>query len=327
MRRVVDWAEVVRAVALDLSPLIAEAQLDFEIDTVPAPVRAHEWMLRELTRNLLHNAIKHSPAARPPAVRLACDASQAALTHRRQRPGHRAELRSRLFQPLPPATRAAAPAWGWPSATRSSLRWAADLARQPRGGGPHRWTRRDRRCCWRRMEPYPPNDDRPKPPTKPRMRLDKGLGRRDSTRRASLAVEEIEKGRMQVNGEAGEGSREPRDGDPLALRQASRRDHARPAVQGLSDDRGPAPAEQAAYDETPQSMAVREVEEQRRAFQAEPALAIEQGRPTKRDRRDSRSGSAGARPATEARRVTCATRRHRARPGRAARQQSTQYPS
>ncbi len=30
-----------------------------------APVRAHEWALRELTRNLLHNAIKLSPAAGP----------------------------------------------------------------------------------------------------------------------------------------------------------------------------------------------------------------------------------------------------------------------
>ena len=32
---VVDWAEIVRAVALDLAPLIAEQQLDFDIDTVP----------------------------------------------------------------------------------------------------------------------------------------------------------------------------------------------------------------------------------------------------------------------------------------------------
>ena len=63
---VVDWAEIARAVALDLAPLIAQQQLDFEIDTVSAPVRAHEWALRELTRNLLHNAIKHSRRAGPP---------------------------------------------------------------------------------------------------------------------------------------------------------------------------------------------------------------------------------------------------------------------
>ena len=47
---VLDWAEVVRAVALDLAPLIAERQLDFSLDIQPAPVRAHEWALRELVR-------------------------------------------------------------------------------------------------------------------------------------------------------------------------------------------------------------------------------------------------------------------------------------
>ncbi len=43
---VVDWAPIVRAVALDLAPLMTE--LDFSIETTPAPVRAHEWALREL---------------------------------------------------------------------------------------------------------------------------------------------------------------------------------------------------------------------------------------------------------------------------------------
>ena len=54
-------AEVVRAVALELSPLIADEELDFEIRPRRARAR-HDWMLRELTRNLLHNAIKHTPA-------------------------------------------------------------------------------------------------------------------------------------------------------------------------------------------------------------------------------------------------------------------------
>ena len=65
---VVDWAQTVRAVALDVSPLIAERQLDFSLELHAAadahlavPIRAHEWALRELTRNLLHNAIKHGP--------------------------------------------------------------------------------------------------------------------------------------------------------------------------------------------------------------------------------------------------------------------------
>ena len=68
-----DMADAARSMALELSPLIAEKDLDFEIATVPAPVQAHEWMLRELTRNLLHNAIRHSPAGGPLTVHVAKD--------------------------------------------------------------------------------------------------------------------------------------------------------------------------------------------------------------------------------------------------------------
>ncbi len=59
---VVDWQPIARAVALDVSALIVERQLDFELHTAPARVRAQEWALRELTRNLLHNAVKFCPA-------------------------------------------------------------------------------------------------------------------------------------------------------------------------------------------------------------------------------------------------------------------------
>ena len=50
-----DWAPIVHTVALDLSALVADKSLDFELETQAAAVRAHEWSLRELTRNLLHN--------------------------------------------------------------------------------------------------------------------------------------------------------------------------------------------------------------------------------------------------------------------------------
>ena len=96
----VDWAEIARAVALDLGALIAQAQLDFEIATVPAPVRAHEWALRELTRNLLHNAIKHCPEGGTLAMRLVSDGRTAALTIVDSGPGLAPELREHLFQPF-----------------------------------------------------------------------------------------------------------------------------------------------------------------------------------------------------------------------------------
>jgi two-component system sensor histidine kinase TctE len=95
-----DWAEVTRAVALDLAPLIAQAQQDFEIDTDPAPVRAHEWALRELTRNLLHNAIKYNRAAGRLTVLLKHQAGKARLQISDGGPGITDALRQRLFQPF-----------------------------------------------------------------------------------------------------------------------------------------------------------------------------------------------------------------------------------
>jgi two-component system sensor histidine kinase TctE len=95
-----DWASVVRAVALDLAPLIAERRLEFDIETVAAPVRAHEWALRELTRNLLHNAIKHCRDEGALALRMVADRRTVALTVADSGPGLAASARERLFQPF-----------------------------------------------------------------------------------------------------------------------------------------------------------------------------------------------------------------------------------
>ena len=65
-----------------------------------APVRAHDWMLRELTRNLLHNAIKHSPPGGALRVGLLSDERTAALIVRDSGPGIAPALRERLFQPF-----------------------------------------------------------------------------------------------------------------------------------------------------------------------------------------------------------------------------------
>jgi two-component system sensor histidine kinase TctE len=96
----VDLARVVRQVALDLSPLIAEKNIDFDIETVPALIASHEWMLGELTRNLLHNAIKHSPNCGSLTVRMVSDTRMAALTISDSGPGISSELAARLYQPF-----------------------------------------------------------------------------------------------------------------------------------------------------------------------------------------------------------------------------------
>ena len=97
---VLDWASVTRAVALDLAPLMAERRLDFSIATRPSPVRAHEWALRELVRNLLHNAIKHAPERTPLRVTLSHESGAAMLRIEDGGRGIAADLRQHLFEPF-----------------------------------------------------------------------------------------------------------------------------------------------------------------------------------------------------------------------------------
>jgi ribosome-associated heat shock protein Hsp15 len=115
------------------------------------------------------------------------------------------------------------------------------------------------------------------------LRLDKWLWAARFYKTRSLATDEIGKGRISVNNQNAKPSRELRPGDVIAMRQS-------PVVRevvvvALSDIRGPAPVAQALYAETPESIARREVAARERREGAEPSLAIEQGRPTKRDRR------------------------------------------
>jgi two-component system, OmpR family, sensor histidine kinase TctE len=96
-----DWAEAVRVVTLDLATLVADKHLDFELDTEPVWVRAHDWSLKELARNLLHNAIRHSPVGGELRITLhPVGPDQARLTITDSGPGIADSLRERLFQPF-----------------------------------------------------------------------------------------------------------------------------------------------------------------------------------------------------------------------------------
>ena len=95
-----DLGNVVRQIVLDVSPLIADKALDFELDATAAPVHAHQWMLQELARNLLHNAIKHSPPGGLLSVQVRADGDSACLRVRDAGPGISPELRQRLFAPF-----------------------------------------------------------------------------------------------------------------------------------------------------------------------------------------------------------------------------------
>jgi ribosome-associated heat shock protein Hsp15 len=120
-----------------------------------------------------------------------------------------------------------------------------------------------------------------------RMRLDKWLWAARFYKTRALAVAAIDKGRVQVNGQAAKRARELHAGDRVALRQGERGEIAREVqVLGLSEQRGPATVAQRLYAETAASVAARDAASLARAQQVEPAHAIEHGRPTKRDRRE-----------------------------------------
>jgi two-component system sensor histidine kinase TctE len=95
-----DAAVLAREVALDLAPLAAARELALEVQVQSAPVQAHAWMLRELLRNLLHNAIKHAPPGSPLRLTLVAEHGQAVLSVADAGPGLDPELRERLVQPF-----------------------------------------------------------------------------------------------------------------------------------------------------------------------------------------------------------------------------------
>jgi ribosome-associated heat shock protein Hsp15 len=115
------------------------------------------------------------------------------------------------------------------------------------------------------------------------VRLDKWLWAARFFKTRSLATQEIDKGRIQVNGQAAKPARELKPGDRLEMRQGPVTRSI--VVLALSHQRGPAPVAQALYEETAESVARRDEAAKQRKLASEPALAIEQGRPTKKDRR------------------------------------------
>jgi ribosome-associated heat shock protein Hsp15 len=119
--------------------------------------------------------------------------------------------------------------------------------------------------------------------TPDRVRLDKWLWAARFYKTRALAADEIGRGRVLVNQQVAKASRELKPGDELQIRQGPVTRTL--AVVALSHLRGPAPVAQALYAETPESVAAREKAAEQRRLGAEPAQSIEQGRPTKRDRR------------------------------------------
>ncbi len=117
-----------------------------------------------------------------------------------------------------------------------------------------------------------------------KLRIDKWLWAARFYKTRSLACDEIDKGRVHINGLAVKPAREVKPGDTLQLRAG---DIIRTlTVLAISDKRGPAPVAALLFEETAESKLLRQQAAEQRRLAPEPALALTQGRPTKRDRRD-----------------------------------------
>ena len=117
-----------------------------------------------------------------------------------------------------------------------------------------------------------------------KMRIDKWLWAARFFKTRALAVQELDKGRVQINGQTVKPSHEVKAGDQVQLRQGQMPRTVK--VLGLSLQRGPAPVAQQLYEETADSLAQRAQLREQMRLHTEPALAQAHGRPTKRDRRD-----------------------------------------
>ncbi|MBL8369940.1 MAG: RNA-binding S4 domain-containing protein [Burkholderiaceae bacterium] len=117
-----------------------------------------------------------------------------------------------------------------------------------------------------------------------KLRIDKWLWAARFYKTRSLAADEADRGRVQINGSDAKPSREVRPGDTVTLRQGVVLRSV--IVRGISAMRGPAAIAQALYEETADSVAARLRAAEQRRLAPEPAESLTQGRPTKRDRRD-----------------------------------------
>lgn len=117
-----------------------------------------------------------------------------------------------------------------------------------------------------------------------KTRIDKWLWAARFFKTRSLATEAVNRGHVQIGKQDVKPARDVRVGDVLTILQANLPRTV--VVMGISEQRGSAPVAQALYAETAESMEQRAKAAEQRRLSPEPALALEHGRPTKRDRRN-----------------------------------------
>ena len=121
-------------------------------------------------------------------------------------------------------------------------------------------------------------------PTSIKVRLDKWLWAARFYKTRGLSSEEIDKGRVRLNGQLAKPSKDVKVGDTLEMRIGH--EVRTVLVKGLSGVRASAPVAALLFEETAASLAQRAANAEMRRLAPEPAHSQTMGRPTKRDRRD-----------------------------------------
>ena len=118
-----------------------------------------------------------------------------------------------------------------------------------------------------------------------RVRLDKWLWAARFFKTRGLAVEAIEGGKVQLNGDRAKRAKGVQAGDVVKVRVGQFEHEV--VVRGVSERRGPAAVAATLYEETEASRAARErLAVQLRSITHD--FAFESGRPSKKERRDIR---------------------------------------
>ena len=107
-----------------------------------------------------------------------------------------------------------------------------------------------------------------------KLRIDKWLWAARFFKSRSLASDEVDKGRVQVNGAAVKPAREIKPGDSLQVRSGSLVRTV--TVLAISDKRGPAPVAALLFEETQASVRLRQQAAEQRRLAPEPALTLTQ---------------------------------------------------
>ena len=114
------------------------------------------------------------------------------------------------------------------------------------------------------------------------VRVDKWLWAARFFKTRALAIQGVESGKVLLNGERVKPAKNVNVGDTLTIRRGPYISTV--IVKALSLRRGPAVEAQNLFEETPESITARQEVAER--ISQEPGQGFNQGRPTKKDRRD-----------------------------------------